>query len=171
MMKRTLILFALILTLILPCALAENTAVYTPGQVTEALFAEAFSRGDMVTLNMQFDLDLSENAGELYGEDADALAAISQVLENSIFSLGAAKIDNGLRVMLKGDYTVDAQTAYLDAALELTKAGVALSSSLLPGEQISANWETLLALAELSEEEIAAIMSLRDTDIEVLIAE
>ena len=86
-----------------------------------------------MTLNMQFDLDLSENAGELYGEDADALAAISQVLENSIFSLGAAKIDNGLRVMLKGDYTVDAQTAYLDAALDLTKTGVALSSSLTPG--------------------------------------
>ena len=171
MKKKVLILFALILILILPSALAENTAVYTPGKVTEALFADAFNRGDMVTLNMQFDLDLSENAGELYGEDADALAAISQVLENSIFSLGAAKIDDGLRVMLKGDYTVDAQTAYLDAALDLTKTGVALSSSLLPGEQITANWETLLALAELSEEEIAAIMSLRDTDIEVLIAE
>ena len=61
-MKKVLILFALILTLILPSALAENTAVYTPGKVTEALFIDAFNRGDMVTLNMQFDLDLSENA-------------------------------------------------------------------------------------------------------------
>jgi len=171
MMKRIMILLALILVLILPAALAEDTAPYTPGRVTEALFAEAFSRGDMVTLNMQFDLALSENAEEIFGEDAAVLAAFSELLENSIFSVGVGKIDGGLRVALKGDYTVDAQTAFLSAALDLTKTGVALSSSAIPGEQITANWETLLALAGMNEEEITSVMSLRDTDFEALLAE
>jgi len=170
-MKRIPLLLVLMLALLLPAALAESTAIYTPGEVTETLFAEAFERGDMLTLDMQFDLALSENAAEVFGEDEGTLAAFSEVLENTIFTVGAGRIEDGLRVTLRGDYTVDAQTAAVSAALDLTKTGAALSGSFLPGEQITANWETLLALLGMSEEEIAAVMSLRDTDIEVLIAE
>lgn len=171
MMKRFLLILALMTALILPAALAEDSSPYTPGKVTEAMFAEAFSRGDMVTLNMQFNLVPSENAEEVFGEDAAELTALSELFENSIFSIGAGKIDGGLRVTLKGDYTVDTQTALLTATLDLTETGVALSSSALPGEQITANWETLLALAGMSEEEIASIMSLRSADFETMLAE
>lgn len=171
MMKRIPLLLALILALFLPAALAEDAALYTPGEVTETLFAEAFDRGDMLTLDMQFALALSENASEIFGEDAEVLAAFSEALENSIFTVGAGKIDNGLRVTLKGDYTVDAQSAVLDVTLDLTETGVALSGSFLPGEMVAANWETLLALLGMSEEEIASVMSLRDADFETLITE
>lgn len=171
MMKRIPILLALILALFLPAALAEDAAPYTPGEVTETLFAEAFGRGDMLTLDMQFALMTGENAADLFGTDAETLSAIAEVLENSIFTVGAGKIEDGLRVTLKGDYTVDADCAVLSAALDLTKTGVALSGNFLPGEKITANWETLLALSGLGEEEIAAVMSLRDADIEALLAE
>lgn len=171
MMKKLPLLLALLLTFILPSAIAEDVTPYTPGEVTEALFSEAFSRGDMLTLDMQFDLTLNENAAELFGEDAAVLESVGEALKNSIFTVGAGKIDNGLRIMLKGDYTVDAKTAVLSAALDLTETGVALSCSALPDEQITANWETLLALAGASEEEIASIMSLRDADLEALLAE
>jgi len=171
MMRKFPILLALILTLILPTALAEDTAPYTPGDVTQSLFAEAFSRGDMLTLDMQFALDLSDKAEEIFGEDAAELAAVSELLENSLFSVGFGKVENGLRITLKGDYTVDAQTAFLDAALDLTETGVALSSSAIPGETITANWETLMSLAGMSEEEIASVMSLREKDFETLLAE
>lgn len=171
MMKKLPLLLALLLTFILPSAIAEDVTPYTPGEVTEALFSEAFSRGDMLTLDMHFDLTLNENAAELFGEDAAVLESVGEALKNSIFTVGAGKIDNGLRIMLKGDYTVDAKTAVLSAALDLTETGVALSCSALPNEQITANWETLLALAGASEEEIASIMSLRDADLETLLAE
>lgn len=171
MMKKLPLLLALLLTFILPSAIAEDVMPYTPGEVTEALFSEAFSRGDMLTLDMQFDLMLNENAAELFGEDAVVLESVGEALKNSIFTVGAGKIDNGLRIMLKGDYTVDAKTAVLSAALDLTETGVALSCSALPNEQITANWETLLALAGASEEEISSIMSLRGADLDALLAE
>ena len=41
-MKRIPLLLVLMLALLLPAALAESTAIYTPGEVTETLFAEAF---------------------------------------------------------------------------------------------------------------------------------
>ena len=163
-MKKCLILLMLILSLLFCCASAEEAAPYTPGSVTENLLIEAFERGDMLALDMEFGLTLSENAEAVFGEDAELIQALCEALENSTFTIGAGKLDNGLRVMLAGDYTVDAKNAALDATLDLTYDGIVIASSLIPGESVSAKWETLLALAGASEEEIASIMSLRDTD-------
>lgn len=170
-MKKFLIVLMLCLSLVLPSALAESAAPYTPGSITENLFADAFARGDMVTLDMQFFLTLAENAESVFGEDTEMLHAVCEVLENSIFTVGAGKIDGGFRVMLAGDYTSGADTAALDAALDLTKNGVVLTSNVIPGESVSAKWETLLALTGASEEEITSIMSLRDVDLEALLGE
>jgi len=170
-MKKCLILLLLILTLALPGALAQDAALYTPGSVTENLFADAFERGDMLALDMQFSLTLSENAGEIFGEDMDVLVPLCEVLENATFTVGAGKIDNGVRIMLAGDYTADAASAALDAALDMTHDGIVFTSSVIPGECVSAKWETLLSLAGMSGEDIASIMSLRDTDFNALLSE
>lgn len=170
-MKKILIVLMLFASLVIPCAQAENAAPYAPGSVTEDLFAEAFDRGDMLALDMSFDLSFAENAGELWNTDAELLNAVCEVLEHSAFTVGAAKIDGGLRVMLAGNYTVDDQSAALDGTLDLTLDGISLTSSAIPGERFSAKWETLLSLAGASEEEIASIMSLRDADWETLLSE
>ena len=170
-MKKFLIALMLCISLTLPSALAESTAPYTPGSVTENLFAEAFERGDMVALDMQFSLTLAENAEAVFGEDTEMLRAVCEALENALFTVGAGKIDGGFRVMLAGNYTSGADTAALDATLDLTENGVVLTSNVIPGESFSAKWETILALAGASEEEIASIMSLRDVDLEALLGE
>ena len=171
MMKKFPILLMLILALMLPTALAENTASYVPGSATETLFAEAFERGDMVTLDMAFDLTLSENAGEIFGEETETLAALAELLDHMQLSIGAGKIDGGIRAVLAGSYTVNEQSAALDAAFDLTSEGIAVSGSFLPGERLTAKWETLLALCDLSKEDISSIMSLREADFETMLAE
>ncbi len=170
-MKKCLFLLMLILSLLFCGAFAEETAFYTPGSVTENLFIEAFERGDMLALDMEFSMMLSENAEAVFGEDAELIQAVCEALENSMFTIGASKLDNGLRVMLAGIYTVDAKSAALDATLDLTHDGIVIASSLIPGESVSAKWETLLALAGASEEEIASIMSLRDVDFAAVLNE
>jgi len=170
-MKRCLILLMLILSLMLPAALAEDAAYFTPGQPTQTLFVDAFSRGDMVLLDMQFDLDLNENAEALFGEDAAVLDALAKTLEHATLTVGAGKIENGLRIQLAGDYAPEAGSAALDLTLDVTKDGVALMSGVMPEDRLTAKWETLLALCGLSEEEIVSILSLRDADFEALLAE
>jgi len=170
-MKRYPILLLLILSFFFSCASAEEAAPYTPGSITENLFAAAFERGDMLALDMQFGLTLAENADEVFGEDAELLRAVCEALESSTFTVAAGKIDGGLRVMLSGDYTSGAESASLNATLDLTHEGVAVSSSVIPGEIVSAKWETLLSLAGADSEEISVIMSLRDADLDALLAE
>ena len=171
MMRKTMLLMMLILVLALPASLAEETVVYTPGAATENLFAEAFARGEMLSLDMQFDLALSENANEIFGEDVGMLLAVSEMLKNTKLTIGAGKIDSGIRVILAGDYTADSGNAAINAALDLTYDGLALTGSFLSGEVLTAKWETLLSLCGLSDEEMAAILSLRDADLAVLLAE
>lgn len=171
MMKRIPLLLVLLLMLVLPAALAEESTPYVPGDCTKNLVLDAFDRGDMLTLDMAFDLALSENAEAIFGEDAALLSACAELLEHAQLSVGAGKIEDGLRVTLAGDYTVDARSASLNAALDLTAEGVLLTGSFLPGECLTAKWETLLSLAGATEEDIASIMSLRDADAKALLAE
>ena len=171
MMKRCLLLLMLILSLALPAALAENAAPYSPGSVTEDLFAQAFNRGDMVLLSAQYGLTFNETASALLEEEPAVLDALSKALENASFSVGAGKIDNGIRLLLAGRYDAESESAALDVTLDVTRDGIAIMSSVIPEDRLTAKWETLLALCDVSEEEIASILSLRDTDLKAAHAE
>ena len=53
---KTLLALVLCLALAMPCALAEGA--YVPGETVKALFAEAWSKGQMITADLSFQLEL-----------------------------------------------------------------------------------------------------------------
>lgn len=143
---------------------AENAPAYTPGALQQALFSDAFLRGEIITA----DLQLRVQPDELAGMDADTLARLTQLddaLSKSSLSLGAGLVGDALRIELGAQYAgqPDAPIA-ADAALEISREGLMLQSSVLGEEQISARWETLLALAGVPAEQIPLILALRDAD-------
>jgi len=148
---------------------AENAPAYTPGALQQALFSDAFQRGEIITA----DLQLRVQPDELAGIDSDALARLTQLddaLSKSTFSLGAGLVGDALRIELGAQYAgqPDAPIA-ADAALEISRDGLMLQSSVLGKEQISARWETLLALAGVPAEQITQILALRDSDPQAII--
>lgn len=170
MKKRLLCLLALLLC-IASFAFAEETAVYQPGSITRDLFAEAFDRGDLLLVDLNYAFSLDAAALGLSDEEAQWIAPVTKALQNATLTLGAAKLENGLRIHLGGKYAEGEESAALTAALDVTADGLSLESSFIPGERFTAKWETLLALAGMSQDEIAQIMSLRETGLEPLIAE
>lgn len=159
----------LVFLFLMPVALAEDAAPYVPGAATKALFAEAFERGDMLLASMGVDVAFSENAADIFEEDAELLGALSEALKNATLTGGIGQIEDGVRVLLAGQYEKDEQTAELSLTLDLTAQGASLMSSVLPGERVSASWETLLTLCGMSPEEAAQILSLRDADVQALL--
>ena len=164
-MKRLLILVFVLLFML--CALpsgAENAPVYVPGVLQQTLFSDAFQRGDIITAELQLRMQPSE----FTGADSDTPARLTQLddaLSKSSFSLGAGLVGDALRIELGAQYAgqPDAPIA-ADAALEISRDGLMLQSSVLGEERISASWETLLALAGVPAEQIPLILALRDTD-------
>lgn len=169
-MKRILALaLALVFMLFTLPSGAENAPAYTPGALQQALFSDAFLRGEIITA----DLQLRVQPDELAGMDADTLARLTQLddaLSKSSLSLGAGLVGDALRIELGAQYAgqPDAPIA-ADAALEISRDGLMLQSSVLGEEQISARWETLLALAGVPAEQITQILALRDSDPQAII--
>ena len=75
-MKRILALaLALVFMLFALPSGAENAPAYTPGALQQALFSDAFQRGEIITA----DLQLRVQPDELAGIDSDALARLTQL--------------------------------------------------------------------------------------------
>ncbi len=169
MMKK---LFVLLIALFLvPAAYAESTASYVPGDVTKTLFAEAFERGEMIFADINLALVFGENAPDLLDSDSSTLDTLSEILQCSTLTVGAGKIENGLRIPLAVKCVVENQQAALDLTLDLTAQGVRATSSLLPGECLSANWETLIQLAGVSPQQLAPLLALDSADMEAVFVE
>ena len=167
---KKLLCFLVILFLV-PAACAQSAAPYVPGAVTEAIFAEAFDRGDMILADMNWSVDFNQDAAVLLNEDAALLDALSEALRSTTLTLGAGKTENGLRLLIASKYAADQQQAALDLTLDLTADGFSVMSSAIPGERLSGNWDTLLLLAGVSQEEITQLHALGETDMEALLAE
>ncbi|MBQ7886002.1 MAG: hypothetical protein IJ313_03815 [Clostridia bacterium] len=169
MMKKLLCFLAFLF--LMPMAYAEEAMPYIPGSVTQALFADAFTRGDMILASMGWNLTFSENASELSEEDAVMLEAISEALKSTTLTAGAGQIEDGVRILLAGQYEKDERQAVLDLTLDLTTQGISVMSSAIPNERFTAGWETLLVLGGMSPEEAAQLLSLRELDVQTLLAE
>jgi len=170
MIKRILSILLIAMLLMLAGAQAEETA-YIPGETSLALFSEAFEQGDMILMDMSVQLTTNENFSVLFGEDAELLSAISKALPQTTLTMGLARLGNGVRLLFGGQYATDDQAAVVDLLVDLTADGVTIISSSIPGERLTARWETLLTLCGVGAEEAAQILSLRDTDWEAMIAE
>ena len=170
MMKKRLLCLLLAVSLLLsslPAALAEaRHTPFTPGALTRSLFLEAFQSGDAICADFGCSLTLNAETLGLTGEDAALLRAIEEALFNAQISVAAVKTEGGVLLELSGVYfTDDTAAVCIDAQLEVTKAGLALSSSaLLPGECVTLSWEALLAMLGLGEEESAQLLALRNLE-------
>ena len=171
MMKKLLCLL-LSVSLLLGCAAPVQAQSYTPGSITQSLFRQAYERGEMIILDYQCGLTLADNAEEFLGEDAVMLRSIAKALPYTYLSLGAGKIDNGLRLMLGAEYAPgETQSAYASILLDLTRDGISLMGTAIEGERLTIKWETLLSLAGLDSSEIAMILSTQSIDFQALAAE
>lgn len=170
-MKKRILALLLALSMLLASAgvLAEEAA-YVPGVIARQLLADAWNAGKLVTLDLGINMDLNLDALGLTGEDAAAVATVLSLLQNATVSIGAGKTDNGVRLELSGKLAGAADEAVsITAAVDLTAAGASLESDLIPGQRITATWETLLALCGASEEDIAQLLALRDMDLPAML--
>ncbi|MBP3524506.1 MAG: hypothetical protein J6M56_13190 [Clostridia bacterium] len=172
MMKRLLCLLLAILLPVCPlsAALAEaQHTPYRPGTLTRSLFLEAFQRGDAVCMDLGQSLTLNAETLGLTGEDADLLSAVMDALAHTQISAAAARIEDGVLLELAGTYFTEEESVCIDAQLEITKTGLALTSdAVLPGERVTLSWEAALAMLGLGEEEAAQILALRGMSLKQL---
>ena len=169
MFRKKLIACFLALLLLIPAAYAEDT--YVPGDISHTLFGDALARGEMVVMDGQLQLAFNENAVNLFGVDAAMLSAISEALSHTSFTLGYGQTDNSIRLLAAGQYAKDNQAVTLDAVLELTPEGLSLTSSVIPGECFSADWNTLFTLAGLGEEELEQILNLSEAGLTATVSQ
>lgn len=156
----TLLVLVLCMALVAPCALAQ----YVPGQTLNQFALEAWNAGKLVKTDMKLGLDLNEEFFGFSAEDQPYLDAAYYLLDAFTLSMGAAKLDNGLRVELGGTLEANS-TVTVDAALDVTLDGLAVECSLLPNDKVTVRWETLLALAGVPQEDIELIMALKEADL------
>lgn len=166
MMKRLLCLLLAILLPVCPlsAALAEaQHTPYRPGALTRSLFLEAFRRGDAVCVDLGQSLTLNAETLGLTGEDADLLSAVMEALAHTQLSAAAVKLEDGVLLELAGTYFTEEASVCIDAQLEITKTGLALTSNaFLPGERVTLSWEAALAMLGLDEAEAAQVLALRE---------
>lgn len=166
MMKRLLCLLLAILLPVCPlsAALAEaQHTPYRPGALTRSLFLEAFRRGDAVCVDLGQSLTLNAETLGLTGEDAELLSAVMDALAHTQISAAAVKLEDGVLLELAGAYFTEEASVCIDAQLEITKTGLALTSNaFLPGERVTLSWEAALAMLGLDEAEAAPVLALRE---------
>lgn len=155
-----LLLSALLLFSLLPSAHAQEA--YKPGEITSRLLQEAFAAGRMICADMNLSLDFQGEAFGLTAEEIEAVGMLTDILEDSILSVGAAQIEGGIALLIQATYGENPVSA--DIILSLTQEGAAIESSLLPGEKIFMSWDAALSAAGLDESASAQLRSLSSTD-------
>lgn len=162
MIRKLALILSLVMFLFSPTAFAQE-GIYMPGETAAQLFVDAFESGKIVKADIQLDFSANPDKLNLDEEEAVILSALS----NATLTVGAGKIENGLRIEIGAEYGADMPVA-ADAALNIMYDGLLLESSLIEGEGISARWETLLALCGMDSQQAQMILSLRDADLPAL---
>lgn len=166
MMMKRILGFLLALCFALTCmggALAEQAepVPYNPGEITSAMF-ENLPSGTMSAIDLGIFAMFDESFSENTGVDANTLAALTEVLDNATLHVSAGAFDGGMRIYLAGLYGYSESALSVDAALNITEAGLSVESSLLEGKKITVTWETLLRMCGADDETIAALKSLTE---------
>ena len=165
-MKKGILSILLCLLLAMSGALAEEGALYTPGELTNSLFDAAFDAGKIITGDVTMVMDLDSAKLGVSGQSASIMGAVLDLLADAHLRFGVGKLDEGFRLTLGAtlDAPEGATDVTIDAAANIDWDGVSVESDLIPGERVTAKWETLLALAGADEEQIAVFSALRDVD-------
>lgn len=177
-MKKNLMRFlalALCLMMICPAALAQES--YKIGEPSRKLVADAFMSGKMLNAAVKLGVDIDAKTLGMSEEEAAMLPMILGLLDQTTLTGGIGLIEDGLRLELAGEMTSEAGTesVAVTAAADVTLDGVSVESNLLSGRRVTVKWETLLALAGLSEAEVAEFTTykemLRTMDVEQMLTE
>lgn len=187
MMKNFTRIMALMLCLLLvfPAALAEepvriiggpDAEGYIVGEPTSEVFGDAFAAGKLVSGTVELDLELNAEVLGVPAEEAETVQAVLDAIAQSKLTFGAGMTGEGLRIALGAEMTdaAGANPVGVTALADVTPDGVSVESDLIAGKRLSVKWETLLALAGMSQTDIDQIMSLKELDpamIEQMIAE
>ena len=173
-MKKCLSILLVIAMLIPGFACAEGAApAYEPGSVIHGLFADAFMEGKMLCADVDAELALNAEALNMTGEDAEVLDAVVEIINTAIVGGAVVNHEDGLILSLGADYVKEGEAggASAEARVCLNKDGLYIETSLLPGERVTAKWETVLAMLGADEAMVQQILSLRDVDFEMLMAQ
>lgn len=168
-MKKWTLLLALLLclTLVVPCT--AESAAYVPGEISSQLVNEALMSGKMLGGSMTLDIDLNEAVFSDSEDEQAVIRLLEDALDDAVLSGAFGLTGEALRLELGAVYG-STNPASVSAAADLTLDGVSVESDLIPGEKITAKWETLLALAGMSDEDIAVFTMLKSMDYEELLA-
>lgn len=164
-MKKSSLFLSLLLclTLLVPCALAEDS--YVPGERMQALVSDALDAGQVVGGEARFSLTLPESMLPDDEETRAQFDALTEVIGGLSLAGGFGQTEDGCRVELGGAYTAPAGgNVFVTAALNLTADGMSLESNVIEGERLTIRWKTLLEMFGLSEGEIDALLALPSTD-------
>ena len=168
-MKKTMMLLVLLLcaALALPCA-AEG---YAPGQTTRQVFADVWNSGKMIKGDMKLRFDLNGEALGLDETEQQLMDTICSLLDSATLGVAAGKTEDGVRLEVDAALknANGGEDVTVEAAANLSPVGVTLESTLLDGQKVTAKWETLLAMAGVSDSDISVLMTLRDTDWAILL--
>lgn len=173
-MKKCLSILLVIAMLIPGFACAETAApAYEPGSVIHGLFADAFMEGKMLCADVDAELALNAEALGMTGEDAEILDAVVEIVNTAIIGGAVVNHEDGLILSLGADYVKEGEAggASAEARICLNQDGLYIETSLLPGERVTAKWETVLMLLGADEATVQQVLSLRGVDFEMLMAQ
>lgn len=173
-MKKCLSILLVIAMLIPGFSCAEGAApAYEPGSVIHGLFADAFMEGKMLCADVDAELALNAEALGMTGEDAEILDAVVEIVNTAIIGGAVVNHEDGLILSLGADYVKEGEAggASAEARICLNQDGLYIETSLLPGERVTAKWETVLMLLGADEATVQQVLSLRGVDFEMLMAQ
>ena len=173
-MKKCLSILLVIAMLIPGFSCAEGAApAYEPGSVIHGLFADAFMEGKMLCADVDAELALNAEALGMTGEDAEILDAVVEIVNTAIIGGAVVNHEDGLILSLGADYVKEGEAggASAEARICLNQDGLYIETSLVPGERVTAKWETVLMLLGADEATVQQVLSLRGVDFEMLMAQ
>ena len=153
----TLLAVLLCIALALPCS---AQAAYTPGETTKKIFADVWNSGKMIQTDLKLNMELDAAALGVAEDEKAMFDAVVDLLEQVRLSAAAGKLSEGVRL----EMAAALGEASVYAAANLEKTGITLESDLIEGQKVTVKWETLLAMAGLTDGDIAMVMSMRDVD-------
>lgn len=148
--------FSLLLSvcMLFSCAMAE---AYVPGQIEQQLVAQALENGKMIVSQVNASLEMDAEKLGLSEEEAAIIKAVCETVDMTTIKVGFG-CPNGemVRMTVSADLLKDDTTVAVDAAINVTAEGIVIESGILDSS-VSVQWDTLLAMAGMTDEQIAQL--------------
>ena len=166
-MKKIIALVLALCMLVGSVAVAQSDSPYVPGALRRQLFMDALNAGLIVSCDLNVSIDMNPMLLTDDPNEAEIIAAVFETIGNAHLRFGAGKAGEGFRIELGAtlDSANGGAPASVDFAANVDWDTISIESDLLPGQRVTMQWESLLALAGADDETIAAFKELRNIDL------